>query len=320
MFGSIKNIPNKMVYFKNGKKRRNIKENIELYAIMLPVLIHIFIFSYIPMSGIVIAFQDYVGGNRFFAFDGSIKWVGLKHFIDFTTNMYFWRLIKNTVVLSGLNILIVFWIPIMFALLLNEVRAEKYRKIVQTISYLPYFISSVVVASMVISFIKVDGIFNQIRRALGLEAIAYNNSPGAFPWVYMFTNMWKTFGFDSILYLAAITSIDINLYEAARLDGATRWRQIWHITLPSIFPTIMIMLILRVGSLLSANSEMILLMYNPAVYETADVVGTYIYRDSLLTGRFSFGTAVGLFTSIINMALVLGSNYVARKTTDYSLW
>lgn len=302
------------------KKGKQIKENLELYLIMLPVLVHIFIFSYMPMYGLLIAFQDYAPGGGFLAFDGSIRWVGLKHFTDFTTSIYFWRLIRNTLVLSLLNLGLVFWTPVVFALLLNEIKASGYRKLLQTISYLPHFISAVVVAGMVISFTNMDGMVNRLREAVGLEAIAYNNSPSAFPWVYTFTNIWKSFGFGSIIYLSSMSAIDPGLYEAARLDGANRWRQTLHVTLPAIRPTITIMLIFAVGGLLNANTEMILLLYNPAIYETADVVGTYIYRDSLLTGRFSFGTAVGVFTSVINFALVFGANYAARKTGDYSLW
>lgn len=304
---------------KTKRKLKNVRDNIELYLLMLPVLALIFVFSYIPMYGVIIAFQDYSPGSNFL-FDNNIKWVGFKHFTDFITNMYFWRLIKNTIVLSALNLGIVFWTPIIFALLLNEVSAVRYKKVVQTISYLPHFVSSVVVAGMVLSFINADGIINQVRELMGLQAVAYNNSPVAFPWVYTITNIWKSFGFGSILYLSSMAAIDTSLYEAARLDGANRFKQMWYITLPMIKPTITIMLIFAVGGLLNANSEMILLLYNPAVYDTADVIGTYLYRDSLLTGRFSFGAAVGIFTSIINFSLVFGANFVARKTSEYSLW
>ncbi len=295
------------------------KEAVKLYLIMLPVLIYIFIFSYIPLYGVVIAFQDYTPGSPFL-FDPSIKWVGLKHFTQFMSSMYFWRLIKNTLVLSLYNLIFVFWAPIIFALLVNEIRPRRYKKVVQTISYLPHFISSVVVAGMVLSFVNADGIINQLRGMIGLSAVAYNNDPNAFPWIYTLTNMWKGFGFGSILYLSAISAVDNELYEAANLDGATRWQKMWHITLPSIKPTIAIQLIFAVGGLLSANSEMILLLYNPAIYETSDVVGTYLYRESLLGGKFSSGTAIGLFTSAINFILVFAANTVSKKIADFSLW
>ena len=296
------------------------KEQLELIAIMLPALIHIFIFSYIPLYGIVIAFQNYFPGNPFIAFDGSVEWVGLQNFVEFISQRTFWKLIRNTLVLSGLNLCFGFWVPILFALLLNEVKSVRYKKFVQTASYLPYFISTVVVAGMVLSFIDTQGIINTIRGLFGLAPKAYNVSPGAFPVIYTITNVWKSFGWDSILYLSAMSAVDPNLYEAARLDGANRIQQAWYVTLPSIKPTIVLLLIFAIGGVLNANSEMILLLYNPATYDTADVVGTYVYRDGLMGGRFSFGTAASLFTSAINFALIFGANWVARKVGDYSLW
>ncbi|MFZ2538180.1 MAG: ABC transporter permease subunit [Oscillospiraceae bacterium] len=300
------------------KKRKNMRSIIGLYAIMSPVLIHIFIFSYLPLYGVLIAFQDYNPGAGFF--DLTTKWVGFKHFTDFMSNMYFWRLIKNTLFLSLLNIGIVFWTPVIFALLLNEIRAVRFKKVAQTVSYLPHFISAVVVAGMVLSFTRQDGLINQISGLFGINSVAFQNSPAAFPWIYTITNIWKSFGFSSILYLSSMAAIDPGLYEAARLDGANRMRQLWHITLPMIRPTIVIQLIFAVGSVLNANSELILLLYSPAVYTTSDVIGTFIYRDSLLNGRFSYGTAVGLFTSTINFIMVYVANYIARKTVDFSLW
>lgn len=297
---------------------RSKRSIIELYAIMAPVLIHIFVFSYLPLYGIIIAFQDYSPGAGFFG--EMTKWVGFKHFVDFMSNMYFWRLLRNTIVLSALNIGIVFWTPIAFALLLNEIRAVQFKKVAQTISYLPHFISAVVVAGMVLSFIRPDGLVNQLTGLFGAKAVAFQNSPNAFPWVYTVTNIWKTFGFSSILYLSSMAAIDTGLYEAARLDGANRLQQLWHITLPMILPTIVIQLIFAIGGILNANTEMILLLYNPAIYETSDVIGTFIYRDSLLNGRFSYGTAVGLFISVINFAMVYAGNAIARKTVNFSLW
>lgn len=292
----------------------------QLYLLLIPVLAHIFIFCYIPMYGLIIAFQDYFPGMPFLDFSGVVKWVGLKHFASFVSNPYFWRLIQNTLILSGLNLLFGFWIPIVFALMLNEIKSMRYKKFVQTASYMPYFISSVVVAGMVLSFTNTSGIINVLRELLGQQAIPYDLEPKYFPIVYTITNIWKSFGWSSILYLSTMSSIDLSLYEAARLDGAGRLKQIWHITLPMLKPIIMLQFILAVGSILNANTEMILLLYNPATYQTADVIGTYVYRDSLLGGRYSYGTAVGLFTSTINFALVFVANYVSRKFMDYSLW
>ena len=296
------------------------QEQIELMLIMLPTLILIFIFCYIPLYGILIAFQDYVPGMPIISFDGSTRWVGFKHFVDFITSRTFPRLLRNTLVLSGLNLLFGFTTPIIFALLLNEVKAAQYKKVVQTASYLPYFISTVIVAGMVLSFIDTNGIINAVRKMMGYAPKAFNMDPEAFPYIYTITNVWKRFGWDSILYLSAMSSIDMNLYEAARLDGATRGQQMWHITLASIKPTIVMLLIFAIGGVLGTNTDLILLLYNPAVYDTADVIGTYVYRDSLLGGRFSFGTAVGLFTSALNFTLTFIANAVSRKVADYSLW
>ena len=306
---------------RSHKKRKGVSaaEQIQLMLLMLPAFALIFIFCYIPMYGILIAFQDYVPGAPILSFD-SARWVGFKHFIDFIGSRTFPRLIRNTLVLSSLHLVFGFTAPIIFALMLNEVKAARFKKVVQTASYLPYFISTVIVAGMVLSFIDTNGIVNVLLKAMGLPTRAFSVEPKAFPVIYTITTVWKSFGWDSILYLSAMSSIDVNLYEAARLDGANRGQQMWHITLPAIKPTIMLLLILAIGGILGTNTDLILLLYNPAVYDTADVIGTYVYRDSLLGGRFSFGTAVSLFTSLLNFTLVFISNSISRKVADYSLW
>ena len=245
--------------------RRRLRESGELYLIMLPVLVMIFIFFYMPMFGVVIAFQDYVPGDPFFAFDGSTKWVGLQHFKTFFSSIYFPRLLKNTLTLSLMNLAFGFWVPIAFALLLNEVTHLRYKKLVQTASYMPYFISMVVAAGMVVSFIEKDGLVNQIITLLGGDPVSFRTDPKWFPVVYTVTNIWKSFGWNSILYLSAMASIDPALYESARLDGANRWQQALHITLPMIAPTIAIMLIFAVGDIMSSNTDLILLLYNNAL-------------------------------------------------------
>lgn len=296
-----------------------VQENIELWIMILPVLALIFIFSYIPMYGIMIAFQKYVPGVPML-FSDRIQWVGFDNFVRFFESANFWRLIKNTVVLSGLNLIFGFWAPIVFALTLNEVRNQKFKKFTQTASYLPYFISNVVVAGMLLSFLDMDGIVNNITNALGIGRQAWRQNANAFPTIYTITNVWKGFGFNSILYLSAITSVDPALYESARLDGARRIQLIRHITFPAILPTIAIMLIMQIGSLLSANTDLILLLYTPATYSTADVIGTYSYRVGLLGGEFSYTTAMGLFMTVINFALVFLSNRISNKVTGYALW
>ena len=302
-----------------GRRSFHLRENAQLYLIMLPVLLHIFIFSYIPMYGIIIAFQDYFPGKPFFSFTDT-NWVGFKHFIEFFNGPYFGRLMRNTFLLSFYFLVFGFWVPILFAVLLNELKSGIFKKYVQTASYLPHFISNVVVAGMVLSFINTDGIINTIVKMFGGTPVAINTEAGYFPAIYTITSIWKSFGWSSILYLAAMSSVDPHLYEAAKMDGANRLKQILHISLPSIRPTILFLLIFAIGSLFSANSEFILLIYNPMVYETADVIGTYLYRDGLLGGQFSLGTAVGLFISVINFTLLYFANTLSRKYSDYALW
>ncbi len=306
---------------KGAKKKYGkgvISENLQIYAMMLPTLILIFIFCYIPMYGIVIAFQDYVPGASFFG--AGVKWVGFQWFERFITSHYFLRLIKNTLVLSGLNLLFGFTAPILFALLLDQIRHSGCKKFVQTTSYMPYFISTVVVVGMVISFIDTNGIITNMLTFFGAERQNYRVSSTAFPWIYTFTNVWKGFGFSSILYCSIISSIDPGLYEAAKLDGANRWKQVWHITLPGLRSVIAINLIMAVGSILSANSEMILLLYTPATYDVADVVGTYVYRLGILEAQYSYTTASGLFVSLIGFVFTYIANKISNKLTGFGLW
>ena len=290
--------------------KEQLHENLELYLIMLPVLILIFLMCYLPLYGLVIAFQDYTPGMPFFSLTEKIKWVGLKHFTTFIQGKYFGRLMRNTILLSVYNLAFGFWVPIVFALLLNEVRRLRFKKFVQTASYLPYFISSVVVAGMVISFVDTSGIINKLIIALGGTAMPLNTSPTAFPVIYTITNIWKSFGWNSILYLSTMSSIDPALYESARLDGANRFKQMWYVTIPSILPTIAMMFIMAVGGILNSNTDLILLLYNTATYPTADVIGTYIYRVGLEDGKFSYTSAVGIFLA----------NAFSNKVTNYGLF
>ena len=301
-----------------GLQNRDTRENIQYYLMMIFPLIMIFLFSYLPMFGIIIAFQDYVAGRPFFG-EGVI-WVGLKWFREFVDSYYFARILRNTLVLNALNLVMGFWVPIIFALIVNEIRISKFKKFTQTVSYLPHFLSSVVVAGMVVSFIANDGIITLMLRAVGFEAKSLNADPGAFPWIYTLTSIWKSFGWSSIIYLSTITAIDPRLYEAAAVDGAGRFRKIWHVTLPAMLPLIVIQLILSIGNMLSANTDLILLLYNSSTYKTADVIGTYVYRETLMGGKFSYGTASGLLMSILSFALTYIANAVSRKKTDYSMW
>lgn len=307
---------------KEKKKVRSeavIRENIQLYLMMLPVFILILIFAYGPMFGLVIAFQDYMPGSPFWG-DGVV-WKGLYHFQRFIEGKYFGRLIRNTLVLSGLNLLFGFTAPILFALLIDQIKRTRFKKFAQTASYMPYFISTVVVAGMVISFIDEGGmITNFLSAVFGLPDKNWRMEASAFPAVYTITNVWKGFGFGSILYISSISSIDQSQYESAKIDGANRWHQIWYITLPGIKNIIAINLIMAIGGILGTNSDLILLLYSPATYDVADVIGTYTYRLGIISGEYSYTAAAGLFMSAIGFTLTFVANKVSDKMTGYGLW
>lgn len=302
-----------------AKKRRSIAENIELWGFALPGMALLFVFHYVPLYGIVIAFQDYYPGNPFLSVDSN--WIGLKHFTDFIKSVYFGRLIRNSIRLSLLNLMFGFWMPIIFALILNEIRCMWYKKFVQTASYLPYFISSVVVAGMAISFLQPTGIINTfLNKLFGIPPTSWLDVASKFPLIYTVINVWKGFGFGSVLYFSTISSIDPGLYESARMDGANRWSQMWHITLPGLRFIICIQFIMALGGILGANSDLIILIYSAAVYETADVIGSYTYRVGVVGGKYSYTTAVGLFMSIIGFTLTFLANKVSNLVTGFGLW
>lgn len=300
------------------KKVSDRSEMLQYYSLLLPVTAVIFVFCYVPMYGLVIAFQDYFPGSPFIG--EYVTWVGLDHFVNFIRGEYFLRLIGNTLYLSILNLLFGFTAPIVFALLLDQVRNLRLKKFVQTASYMPYFISSVVVAGMVISFVDTDGLITQALAAIGLPKQNWRIMPNAFPVTYTVTNVWKNFGFSSILYFSTISSIDPALYESARIDGANRWQQMIYITLPSLLPIIAINLIMAIGRILSSNTELILLLYTPAVYDRADVIGTYTYRLGIVGGQYSYTAAAGLFMSVIGFSLTYVANRVSNRLTGYGLW
>ena len=298
--------------------KRNTKDNIEYYLYMLPVMVLIFIFCYIPLFGILIAFQDYRAGMPFVSKD--TVWVGLKHFKEFVSSYYFGRIIGNTLRINMINLFMGFWVPIAFALLLNEIRFSKLKKIIQTVSYMPHFISTVVVVSMFLGYISDGGLIPRLLAHFGIEVSSLNTNAEFYPWYYVFINVWKGFGWGSILYLSTISSIDTTLYEAAEVDGAGRWKKIWHITLPHLKSLILIQLIFNIGGMLGSSTEMVLLYYNQSVYSTMDVIGTYVYRGSLMGGRYSYGTAVSLLMSIFGFTLTYLANKASAKFADYSLW
>ncbi len=296
-------------------KRDFRKNKVKYLIVTLPVLFYI-IFYYVPLYGAIIAFQDF---SPRLGITGS-EWVGFRHFIDFFQSKSFGRVLRNTFVLSGLDILFSFPLPIIFAILLNEVKNRLFKRTIQTVSYMPHFISLVIVCSMVKNFCAYDGIVNWIIAKLGFEPFSILQEPKAFKYVYVISNIWQEMGWNSILYIAALAGINEELYEAAALDGAGRLRQTIHVTLPGILPTIMIMLILRIGQVLSVGYEKILLLYNSATYETADVITTYIYRKGLQDFDWSFSAAVGLFNSVVNFAFLVAANQISKRATQTSLW
>lgn len=302
------------------KKRTDIKKILKkdkyLYLLLLPGLILYILFCYYPMYGLLMAFQDY---NPVDGILGS-PFIGLYHFTNFFNSMFFGRLLRNTILLSLYNLIFGFPIPIIFALLLNEVKPGPFKKFTQTVSYLPYFISVVVIVGLLNIIFSPTGMIPDVLTKVFGSSPNFLTDPSWFRTMYVGSEIWQHFGWNSIIYMAALSGIDQGLYEAAKIDGASRIQQIWHITLPGIAPTIVTLLILNSGSLLSVGFEKIILMYSPATYSTADVISTYTYRVGLLQSQYSFGVAVGLFNSIANCIVLVIVNTVSKKLTETSLW
>ncbi len=297
--------------------KRRIWRNKELYLLILPVVIYYLVFHYKPMYGLIIAFQDY-SPRRGIA--GS-EWVGLQHFKDFFTGIYFGRLLRNTLEISIVTLVIGFPAPIILALLVNELRSKLFSRITQTITYMPHFVSMVVLCAMIREFVKEGGLVNDMMVNLfGYDGKNLLSRSSYFTPIYVITNIWQGVGWGSIVYLAALTGIDMELYEAARVDGAGRWKQTVHITIPSIMPTIIIMLIMRMGQIMSIGHEKIILLYNEGIYERADVISTYVYRMGMVNRQYSFSAAVGLFNSVVNFILVIGANQISKRVSETSLW
>ena len=296
--------------------KKDWKRNRSLYLMVLPVILFYILFHYKPMYGAIIAFQDY---NPRQGVTGS-EWVGFDQFIRFFTSPYFGRLVKNTLLLSVYGIIFGFPAPIILALLLNELRARRFKKTVQTITYLPHFISLVVVTGIIKDFTQSTGLINDIIVRFGGERSSLIQNPALYRTIYIVSDIWQGIGWGSIIYLSALSGVDQQLYEAASIDGAGRWKQLIHVTLPGIAPTIVIMLIMRMGQLLGTGYEKTILLYNEATYETADVIASYIYRVGILERNWSYSTAIGLFNSVINLALLIATNKISRRVSETSLW
>lgn len=288
-----------------------------LLLLFLPCLIYYILFRYFPMFGIIVSFKDY---NLFRGIWAS-PWVGLKYYELFFQSRDFFLIIRNTFLLGLYKLVFGFPAPIILALLLNEVRQALFKRFVQTVSYLPHFISNVVVVSMVLMFLSpTSGVVNQLIKALGMEPINFMSRPEFFRAVYVLSEIWQHVGWETILYLAALTAIDPTLYEASEIDGASRWKQTLHVTLPGITPVVVILLILNVGNVLEIGFEKVFLLYNPAIYETSDILSTFVYRTGLVQGNFSYAAAVDLFTGFVSLVFVYSANAFSRKIGETSLW
>lgn len=291
--------------------------NRAVYLMAIPIILYFLIWNYLPMVGIALAFEDYSARGGFL----FSKWIGLKNFVDFFKSYYLWRLLRNTLILSVGNMIINFPAPIILALLLNEMENQVFKKVIQTISYMPFFISVVVICGIIVDFFSYNGAFTILLTKLGLaENKDLMSVRSYFRPIYILSNTWQGVGYGSIIYLAALSGVDQELYEAAKIDGANRWQQTIHVTIPGIAPTIIIMLILQIGSLLSTAMEKILLLYRPLTYEVADTITTFVYRRGLIDGDFGYSTSVGLFNSFVNLLLLFIANSVSRKYSETSLF
>ena len=287
-----------------------------IYLMLLPVVIYYAVFCYGPMSKIVIAFQNF---KPALGISGS-KWVGMKYFIDFFTGPYAWRLIRNTLLLNILQIILAFPVPIILALLINEIQCRPYKKLVQTVSYMPHFISLVVMCSLLLTFSRSDGIFNDFLALFGVERSNLMANAKLFRPMYVLSGIWQEAGWGSIIYLATLSTIDPGLYEAATIDGASRFQRMLYVSFPGLVPIIIVQLIMRVGNILTMGFEKVFLLYNPLTYDTADIISTYIYRQGLELTNYSYGTEVGMFNSAVNLLILVLANRLSRKATGESLW
>lgn len=299
-----------------SRLQRDLSKNWDAYLLLIPAILFYLLFCYKPMYGVIIAFKNFSPGKGIVA----SEWVGLKHFLSFFKSYYFGRLLRNTLTISLSSLIFGFPMPIIFALLLNEVHNSKFKRTIQTVTYMPHFISLVVMCSLIRLFVADTGIIVQLMAKFGFGPVALLSKKEYFVPIYVLSGIWQGFGWDSIIYLSALTAIDPGLYEAATIDGANRWKQTIHVTLPGIMGTVIILLILRMGSIMSVGYEKIILLYNESIYETSDVISTFVYRMGLGKAQYSYSTAVGLFNSVINFIIVYTFNKISRKVSEVSLW
>ena len=310
----------KLVPVKISKKRKylkNIATNWQLYVFILPLVVYLILFRYMPMYGIQIAFKDYNAGSGIWGSD----WVGFKYFQQFFNSYYFPALMKNTLTITLLNLLIGFPFPILMALSLNEIGNSAFKKTVQTITFAPHFISTVVMCGIIVIFTNPSsGIINHLLAAIGLERYNFMQDAAMFKWIYTISDIWQETGWNSIIYIAALSSVSEELHEAARMDGASKIQRIIHINVPSLLPTIIILLILRCGSILSLGYAKIYLLQNDLNLSASEVISTYVYKVGLIQANFGFSTAVDLFNTMINAIMLIVVNYISKKVGETSLW
>ena len=298
------------------------KQHPLLYVMLIPGLFFLIIYKFLPLYGIQMAFRDYnifLGANPIDAIAKS-PWVGMKHFNKLFASSQFKKVVRNTLIINGMKIIVLFPIPIICAILLNEIRQKFYKQLLQTSIYIPYFFSWVMIFGIFYSLLGSYGILNNMLAAMGLERVRFFTDQGIFRWLLVFTEGWREIGYNTVIYLAAITGLDMTLFEAARVDGANKWQQLWHVTLPGLLPTIVLMLILKVGYILDTGFEQVLVFYNPAVYDVGDIIQTYVYRLGMGQMDFSMSTALGLFNSVVAFILIISANTVSRKTLHRSIW
>ena len=302
--------------FTGNAIRKDIKSNWGLYLMLIPFMTFIILFAYLPMGGVLMAFENYKPKL------GIMKspWIHLKNFQDFFGSIFAWRVIRNTLVISFLQLLICFPAAIIFALLINELKDNLFKKSVQMITYMPHFISMVVIAGIIVDFTKSTGVITQLVSVFTGSTDNLLANPNAWRPIYILSDLWQGLGFSSIIYVAALSGIDDTLYEAAELDGANRWQQTIHVTLPGIANTIIIMLILRIGSLMSVGQEKTILLYNDLILEKADIISSFVYRKGLQEFNYGYSTAVSFFNSVINTILIISANALSRKYSETSLF
>ncbi len=298
------------------RARKELSRNRYLYVMLIPVVGYYLIYHYAPMYGLIISFQDFVPSLGIW----KSPWVGFKHFESFFNSVYAWRLIRNVVIINVYNLIFQFPAPIILALMLNEMRNMPFKRTVQTITYLPHFVSLVVIVGLMMDFLSREGVVNRVMIGMGMEAIPFFAEPKWFRTLYVGSNVWQTAGWSSIIYLAALAGINQELYEAAEADGAGRWLKMWHVSLPGLLPTTVVLFIMRIGQMMTVGFEKIILMYNQLTYETADVISSFVYRRGLIQADWSYSTAVGFVNAAINFALLISVNKLARRTGETSLW